>query len=136
MKGIYGFVWIMMVVFTACQHSAPKKQAIQITEDTDIKFNELHHQFGTLTEGETVGCFFTFTNTGTAPLLITKVTPGCGCTTAKYTQKPVLPGESGEVEIRFDTRGFSGKQYKVIKVEANIPKKEIDLVISAQVTNL
>ncbi len=128
-------VALALLILAACETASKKKEVVKVTADTQIKFNELHHKFGTLTEGETVGCFFKFTNIGSDPLLLSKVTPGCGCTSAQYTQTPVMPGDSGEIEIRFDTRGFSGKQYKVIKVEANIPKKIVELVISAQVTN-
>ena len=69
------------------------------------------------------------------PLVINNVKPGCGCTTVKYPQKPILPSAVGEIEVRFDTRGFTGNQYKVIRVDANIEKKSKELVITANVVN-
>ncbi|HMQ08135.1 MAG TPA: DUF1573 domain-containing protein [Saprospiraceae bacterium] len=44
-----------------------------------------------------------FTNTGTAPLVIQSARGSCGCTVPKWPKEPILPGETGELEIRYDT---------------------------------
>ncbi|TLX73451.1 DUF1573 domain-containing protein [Labilibacter sediminis] len=128
------FVW-------GCNISSKKAENHQQHESVDktknavIKFNKKHHQFGDVKQGETVGCYFTFTNEGEYPLFLFKVKPGCGCTAVNYPKEPVLPKEKGEIEVRFDSKGFSGRQYKVIKVEANIENKIKELVVSANVIN-
>lgn len=46
---------------------------------------------------------FEFTNTGTAPLVITAAKGSCGCTVPKYPKEPIMPGATAEIEVRYDT---------------------------------
>ena len=59
---------------------------------------------------------YRFTNTGTEPVTIDSVRTSCGCTTATLTKKEYLPGESGEIEARFEVAGRVGHQEKAILV--------------------
>ncbi len=127
---------LLLILFLGCNNATENKiLTIDKKADTTIKFDKLIHNFGQLNQGETVGCYFDFTNTGEAPLIINNVKPGCGCTTVNYPQKPILPGKKGEIEVRFDTSGFSGNQYKVIRVDANIKQKSKELALTANVIN-
>ena len=45
---------------------------------------------------------FQFRNVGKEPLKIYKVEPFCGCVTAKFTEKPVLPGQLGYITLTYD----------------------------------
>ena len=128
------FVLVLSCLLWGCEQISRKKQTV-VKHNTEITFNKTSHSFGELKGGETVGCYFSFTNTGKFPLVINKVKPGCGCTEVKYTSEPVLPGDKGEIEIRFDTSGFSGTQYKVVQVFANVEEKMKELVIVANVIN-
>ncbi|MCW3806596.1 DUF1573 domain-containing protein [Plebeiibacterium marinum] len=126
------------VVLLGCNHlgkPGDKKGAYTELKTTTASFNKTIHDFGALHEGETVGCFFVVTNTGKYPLVINNVEPGCGCTKVLFPTKPIQPGKDGEIEVRFDTRGFYGKQYKILRVDANINKKSKELVVSANVIN-
>lgn len=102
---------------------------------TILSFERNIHQFGKIKEGEIVGCYFKFKNEGEFPLIIHSVKPSCGCTAVDYSKIPILPNQSSEIEVRFDTRGFTGNQYKVISVYANIKNEVKELVISANVIN-
>jgi hypothetical protein len=61
------------------------------------------------------------------------VETGCGCTTVNYDQKPISPGKEGKLEIVFNSSGRYGKQYKEIRIFANIPEKQVVLSITANV---
>ena len=61
---------------------------------------------------------FEFTNTGTAPLIISKVSSSCGCTIPKKPEEPILPGESGEIQVKYDTNR-PGPIRKAITVISN-----------------
>ena len=127
-------IWVVGCCLLGCKQN--NKTAGQVVNhNTEIAFDKLSHSFGKLKGGEIVGCYFNFTNTGKYPLVINKVKPGCGCTEVKYPKEPVLPGEKGEIEIRFDSSGFSGTQYKVVQVFANTEEKMKELVITANVIN-
>ncbi|MFT4565477.1 MAG: hypothetical protein ACI9FN_000430 [Saprospiraceae bacterium] len=59
-----------------------------------------------------------FTNTGTEPLVIKNARGSCGCTVPTYPKQPIMPGESAEVEIRYDTKRI-GKINKTVTITTN-----------------
>jgi len=77
------------------------------------------YDFGEVKEGEKVEHEFTFTNTGSEPLIISKVQASCGCTTPEYSKNPIAPGAEGKVKVVFNSAGQLGKQHKVITVTSN-----------------
>ena len=85
-----------------------------------IEFKESEYNFGNRKEGSDVSHVFTFTNTGTAPLIISDVVKSCGCTTPEWTNKPVLPGESGSITLKFDSKRV-GPFNKSVTVKTNDP---------------
>lgn len=110
------------------------------TSETDGKqsegkpfFEEKEHDFGKINFGEEVGARFGFENQGEMPLVIERVSTGCGCTVAEYTEKPVAPGEDGFVEIIFDSRGKSGSQIQNARVYFKDLRKPVQLSVVAQV---
>lgn len=61
---------------------------------------------------------FKFTNTGKSPLIISDIKSSCGCTVPKAPEAPIMPGEQGTIEVKYDTNrpgGFS----KMITVYSN-----------------
>lgn len=59
-----------------------------------------------------------FTNTGTEPLLITNAKGSCGCTVPEWPRDPIMPGESSEIKVRYDTKR-PGAINKTIKITTN-----------------
>ncbi len=85
-----------------------------------ISFEKDIHDFGKIKEdGGAVEYSFTFTNTGSEPLVITNVRTTCGCTSPTWTQKPVMPGEKGFVKAAFDPRNRPGNFNKSIIITTN-----------------
>lgn len=84
-----------------------------------IEFKSDSYDFGTVKEGEVVDHTFQFTNTGTAPVILSAVTASCGCTTPDYTKDPILPGKSGEIKVSFNSQGQVGKQQKIVTISSN-----------------
>lgn len=98
-----------------------------------FKFNNLQHDFGIIVQGEKVAYTYIFENTGKSDLLISRVTASCGCTVPSYEKKPVKPGDKGEIEIVFDSRGRKGKQYKTARVIANTQPNTVKLSFTAEI---
>ncbi len=96
-------------------------------------FDVVKHDFGQIELGDEVGARFGFENKGEAPLFIKRVVSGCGCTVAQYSQEPVLPGESGFVEILFNSTGKNGAQFQEVRVFFEGLKSPYLLTIVAQV---
>ena len=86
----------------------------------EITFDRIFHDFGTIKEGEIAKTIFTFTNTGENDLFIVDAIGSCGCTVPKYPKNiAIKPGETGEIEVNFDSNGRPNLQQKVVKVSAN-----------------
>ncbi|WP_299818664.1 DUF1573 domain-containing protein [uncultured Pontibacter sp.] len=84
-----------------------------------ISFAETSYDFGTVKQGEVVEHTFKFTNTGKSPLVIESATATCGCTVPDKPDKPIAPGETGEIKVNFNSTGKAGMQAPVITVRAN-----------------
>ena len=139
-----GFI-IYVMVLTACQQknsgispSLIENPASAEGKDKDVKvpvfkFDEIRFHFGEVSEGDELFHSFKFENTGNADLVISDVATTCGCTVASYSKDPIKPGDNGEIQVKFDTKGKSGMQSKTITVLANtIPASKV-LTISAEV---
>lgn len=108
---------------------APAEQDDKYAE---IKFDTLHVDLGTFSAKEPEQkCRFSFTNTGSAPLVIQQVFASCGCTTYSYPKTPVKPGQGGVIEITYNGSGkFPGKFRKTVTVRSNAKTEIVRLVVS------
>ena len=75
--------------------------------------------FGKVKEGDVISHKFTFTNTGKVPLLIHDARSTCGCTIPKWPKAPIRPGDSGIINVKFNTENKGGHQHKPVTVLAN-----------------
>lgn len=77
---------------------------------------KLTHDFGTVPRGAQLVHRFTITNIYAVPMEITQVKSGCGCVSATAA-KPVLgPRESTTVEVRMDSKRFTGPKTVGVRV--------------------
>jgi hypothetical protein len=60
--------------------------------------------YGTIEKGADPIRKFKFTNTGNEPLIIKAAKGSCGCTVPTYPQEPIMPGESANIDVRYDTQ--------------------------------
>ena len=61
---------------------------------------------------------FEFSNTRTAPLLISNVQNSCGCTVADYTKEAIAPRKKGYVKLTFNAAN-KGQFSKNVTLTAN-----------------
>ena len=87
----------------------------------EIKFDKTTHNFGKFRESNPVQtAIFTFTNTGTSPLIINSAMASCGCTVPTYTKTPIKPGEKGTVKVTYNGKGkFPGHFKKTVTLRTN-----------------
>ena len=97
----------------------------------EIKFDTLRHNFGKFSkEDPIVKCTFGFTNTGTSPLIINQAFATCGCTVPTWPNKPIKPGERGEIEVTYNGKGkFPGHFQKTVTVRTNGVTEVVRLTI-------
>lgn len=95
-----------------------KKEVAAATAGAKIEFKEETIDYGTIEKGADGIRKFEFTNTGSEPLIISRVYSSCGCTIPKKPEDPILPGEVGEIEVKYDTKRV-GPIRKTISVYSN-----------------
>lgn len=84
-----------------------------------FNFGEKLHDFGTIKDGDVVEHVFAFVNEGEAPLVITDAKATCGCTVPEWPKEPIPVGGSGEIKVRFNSKGKPGIQNKTVTLTAN-----------------
>ena len=89
----------------------------------EISFEKTVIDYGTVNKGDNGVRKFVFKNTGNAPLIISNVKSTCGCTIPKKPEKPILPGESEKIQVKYDTKrvGFIRKSITVTSNAASSP---------------
>jgi hypothetical protein len=79
-----------------------------------------------------VSVSFEFINKGTAPLVISRVEPSCGCTAIEYSKEPVAPNQKGFVKTTYNAASI-GVFEKTITVYANTSELSKVLTIKGEV---
>ncbi|MDR1756227.1 MAG: DUF1573 domain-containing protein [Culturomica sp.] len=121
-----------LIALLSCRENK-KTPPQQEKKETSIEFSRTVFDIGKITAGETVVCVFRYKNSGKAPLVIQKTETDCGCTATDYAREPIAPGGEGKLEVTFNSSGKNGKQYKEIRIFANIPEKQVKLHLTAEV---
>ena len=103
-------------------------------EKAEISVSETTHNFGTVYEEDgDANCEFIITNTGTAPLELTRVTASCGCTTPNWTREPIAPGKTGVVKVTYSTRGRISTFSKSVSIFSNAQEAPFVVYIKGEV---
>lgn len=108
MKKIVLVLFVGLIGFTMTAQDAAAK----------IEFKSETVDYGEIAKGSDGVRVFEFTNTGDAPLIISKVSSSCGCTIPKKPEAPILPGKTGEISVKYDTNRV-GPIRKAITVISN-----------------
>ena len=98
----------------------------------EITFKETIIDYGIIENGVDGKKTFEFKNTGDSPLIFSRIFSSCGCTIPKKPEKPIEPGESGIIEVEYDTKR-TGLFQKAITVNSNAKTPNIILRIKGEV---
>jgi hypothetical protein len=74
----------------------------------EFKFESETIDYGKIDKGANGERIFTFSNIGDQPIIIKNIQSSCGCTVPKKPEKPVMPGEKGEIKVSYDTNRVGG----------------------------
>lgn len=95
--------------------------------------------YGTVNLNDDGTRVFKFKNVGKAPIIIERIQSSCGCTVPKKPEEPILPGKTGEIEVKYNTHtpgGFSksitvfsnaSEPTKVLRIKGIVVKPESEL---------
>jgi len=113
---------------------AEKAEQEMMKSFTTMSFDKVDHDFGSIKEDTDNKVLFKVNNTGKYPLIISRVSASCGCTSPKKPTEPIAPGKSDVIEVIFHpTNSTQKEQTKTITVEANTDPQITILSIHASV---
>lgn len=108
------------LVFLVITIAFPIGFSVQAKETARISAKRNIYDFGTVIEqGGLVSHMFSIYNTGTKPLVLTRVTASCGCTQPKWDKRPIAPGDSSNVIVSYNPQGRLGSFYKTVHIYSN-----------------
>lgn len=103
---------------------------------TNIQFAESSVDFGNILQDSENTKVFTFTNTGSEPLVIENAKGACGCTVPQYPKEPIAPGGTGEIKVVYKPGKQKNKQNKTVTITANTEPSSTILTIIADVKEI
>ncbi|NRR91151.1 DUF1573 domain-containing protein [Winogradskyella undariae] len=124
MKNLLAILFVGLISFG----SFAQEKVAKIEFKTDVI------DYGTIEKGADGVRVFEFTNTGDAPLVISNVKSTCGCTVPKKPKDPIMPGETGVIEVKYDTKRVNPIR-KTITVFSNAETPTVALKIKGLVVD-
>jgi len=90
--------------------------------------------FGKAKQGTILTHVFKITNESSRVLNILNATATCGCTTPDIKNPRIKPKESTDIEVKFNSKGFSGTVTKYVYVNTDdLDNPVIRLIIKADI---
>ncbi len=102
----------------------------------EFSVDKATYKFPNTPEGTLLEHYFTIENTGDAPLILSDYKVSCSCTKLELPKHPILPGESYQLKLTFDTKGKYYFQDRIIYVMANTKKGKHKLRMKVNVVPL
>jgi hypothetical protein len=97
--------------------------AFILTGGAEFSFKDRSHKFPDSPQGVVLEHDYEFTNSGDAPLIISKYEVSCTCTKITYPKEPIMPGKSGKIHLTFNTTGKYEYQHRKVSIFSNASKK-------------
>jgi hypothetical protein len=114
-----------------------QKQAILKKADENapiFKFETEVVNYGDIARNSDGKRIFKFTNVGKSPLIITNVKGSCGCTVPTSPKEPIMPGQVGEIEVKYATNRI-GPFSKTVTITSNATEANKVITIKGKVLN-
>ena len=92
------------------------------------------YDFGNMKQQESRTTFVEVKNEGGGLLVIQDVKADCGCTVPTLTKSELAPGETTQIEARFDSKKFHGQVMKTVQIASNDPVNPVvEFMVTADV---
>ena len=113
MKTLFSlFLFAAFSTFAIAQETNTEKKG-------KFEWEKTIHEFGEISQNKPVSAKFTFKNTGTAPIIITRVSASCGCSVADFSKGAIPPGASDVIVGTFNAQKL-GTFFKTFTVHSNL----------------
>jgi hypothetical protein len=126
MKNTILFIALSFLIFS-CEDNSK----VVVGQKTSMEVN-LVFDAGTVVNGEVINAKFKVKNTGKYPLVFGEVRPSCSCTVPHKPEKPIQPGETGEIVAQVMTDKLNTKNVsKSVTIMTNTEPNKTVLMIKA-----
>jgi len=128
---------ILLILFIGIIAIQTKAQEVNPDSIVPIfEFEEDVIDYGDIAYNSDGNRVFKFTNIGKTPLIISQVKGSCGCTVPTKPEKPIMPGELGEIKVKYATNRVgpfsktvtitsnASEQTKVLRIKGRVLKDE------------
>ena len=128
---------ILLILFIGIIAVQTKAQEVNPDSIVPIfEFEEDVIDYGDIAYNSDGNRVFKFTNIGKTPLIISQVKGSCGCTVPTKPEKPIMPGELGEIKVKYATNRVgpfsktvtitsnASEQTKVLRIKGRVLKDE------------
>lgn len=112
------FALVLFLGIVSAQTTPAEVPAATKTTGPHLEWENTVVDYGEIKKGADPLRKAVFTNTGTEPLIIMSARGSCGCTVPTWPKEPIMPGEKGVIEIRYDTQRV-GPINKSVSVTTN-----------------
>ena len=72
-------------------------------------------------------------NIAAKPFVITRTETTCGCTDIDYPTQPIGVRDTARIEVRFDSQGFYGWQFKRVRLYTSADVSPLTIYVEAEV---
>ena len=131
----------LCALFAGLTFNSKAQESVVPTNDPnapEIKFESDVVDYGTIDYDANGIREFKFKNVGKSPLTISSVQGECGCTTTTidgkpgWPQEPILPGKSGVIKVKYDTKR-AGRFEKNVTVTTNGKLSTLKIKIKGEI---
>ena len=102
----------LMLLCCALHSRSVAQPKLEIVEGTAL-------DFGSINRGEVITRDITLMNAGTETLVIGRAEASCGCTGTLVSSDHIATGETGSLQIMFNSKNFSGPVHKSVTINSN-----------------
>ncbi len=135
MKNLCALLALLFLTVPMLNAQTDGAQAVAVADDAagpKMTFDTYEVDYGVIEQNSDPLRTFNFKNEGNEPLQITNAKGSCGCTVPSYPKEPIFPGESGVIEVRYDTKRI-GKFVKRVTLTTNEGGEPTKLTIKGEV---
>lgn len=118
MKKLITFVFAI-ALFSSATVTAQETSKTTELKGAQIEFDQEVIDYGEVAYASNGEREFVIKNTGDSPLVITRTKGSCGCTVPTKPSEPILPGETGIMKVKYDTKRANQAFSKIITVTSN-----------------
>jgi len=118
MKKLITFVFAI-TLFVGATANAQEDAKKSDLKGAQIEFDKEVIDYGQVEYASNGEREFIIKNIGDAPLIITRTKGSCGCTVPTKPSEPILPGKTGIMKVKYDTKRANQPFSKSITVTSN-----------------